>query len=91
MDISLSTDSWISGKRILDLEKEALLLFCDALDDISIPFALSAFYSRTRNHCKYLNIKQPKENWNQVKNKLGAIEGGRNIICFLRRLIRYRI
>ena len=74
MDISLSTDSWISGKRILDLEKEALLLFCDALDDISIPFALSAFYSRTRNHCKYLNIKQPKENWNQVKNKLGAIE-----------------
>jgi nitric oxide reductase NorD protein len=74
MDISLSTDSWISGKRILDLEKEALLLFCDALDSISIPFALSAFYSRTRNHCKYLNIKQPKENWNQVKNKLGAIE-----------------
>ncbi|MBK8397610.1 MAG: VWA domain-containing protein [Leptospiraceae bacterium] len=74
MDISLSTDSWISGKRILDLEKEALLLFCDALDSISIPFALSAFYSRTRNHCKYLNIKQPKENWIQVKNKLGAIE-----------------
>lgn len=31
MDVSLSTDSWIGGRRILDIEKEALITLATAL------------------------------------------------------------
>lgn len=77
LDSSLSTDSWIDGKRILDVEKEALVIFCEALDILHIPFSMSAFSSRTRNHCKYFMIKNPKEQWVPSANRLGAIEPNR--------------
>jgi nitric oxide reductase NorD protein len=74
IDLSLSTDSWVNGKRILDVERESLLLFSESLEALNIPFQISAFYSRTRNHCKYLRIKSDKESWEDIKNRLGALD-----------------
>ncbi|WP_324104207.1 nitric oxide reductase activation protein NorD [Noviherbaspirillum sp.] len=44
IDISGSTDGWISARRrIIDVEREALLLVCFALDGMNEPFAVHAF------------------------------------------------
>jgi nitric oxide reductase NorD protein len=46
MDISGSTDAWVSGgRRVLDLEKEATLVFCEALEALGDHYAIYAFAS----------------------------------------------
>ncbi|MDZ4728247.1 MAG: VWA domain-containing protein [Leptospira sp.] len=74
LDLSLSTDSWIHGRRILDVERESLLLFAEALNSLDIPFEIGAFYSRTRNQCKFMRIKRDKDTWLNTRDKLGALE-----------------
>lgn len=74
MDLSLSTDSWVNGNRVLDVERESLLLFSNALECLDIPFEMGAFYSRTRNQCKFIRIKSLKESLQQTKDRLGALE-----------------
>jgi len=44
VDVSGSTDGWIaSDKRIIDVEREALLLVCLALDGMADPYCVLAF------------------------------------------------
>src|SRR5690606_7631406 len=44
VDVSASTDSWITGDlRVVDVEKEALLVVCDALDALGDPYTILAF------------------------------------------------
>ncbi|EOQ90259.1 hypothetical protein LEP1GSC202_0578 [Leptospira yanagawae serovar Saopaulo str. Sao Paulo = ATCC 700523] len=73
MDLSLSTDSWIHDKRILDVERESLLLFSECLDELKIPFGIAGFYSRTRNHNQFIHIKQMNESWKVVRDRLGPL------------------
>jgi nitric oxide reductase NorD protein len=47
VDCSGSTEAWISGgRRGLDLEKEATLIFCEALEALGDQYAVYAFASR---------------------------------------------
>ncbi len=73
-DISLSTDSFIAGRRIVEVEKDALIAFGECLDKYHIRFAVSAFYSRTRNHCRFLKVKEELTPWQGARNRLGALE-----------------
>src|SRR5690606_33118858 len=44
VDISGSTDGWISRhRRVIDVEREALLLVCHALEGLGSPYAVQAF------------------------------------------------
>ncbi len=44
IDVSGSTDGWIVGnRRIIDVEREALLLVCIALEGLGQPYAVQAF------------------------------------------------
>lgn len=44
IDISGSTDAWVSSnRRIIDVEREALLLVCIALEEMGEPYAVQAF------------------------------------------------
>jgi nitric oxide reductase NorD protein len=44
VDVSGSTDGWIApGRRIIDVEREALLLVCIALEGLSEPYSVIAF------------------------------------------------
>ncbi len=43
-DVSGSTDSWVSGtRRVIDVEREALVVVAHALDALGDPFAIYAF------------------------------------------------
>ena len=44
VDVSASTDSWVSGQqRIVDVEKDALLVVCEALAALGDRHAIFAF------------------------------------------------
>jgi nitric oxide reductase NorD protein len=46
LDVSASTDAWVStNRRIVDVEKEAMLIVCEALDTLGDPYGLFAFSS----------------------------------------------
>lgn len=57
MDVSLSTDSWIGGRRILDIEKEALITFATGLASCRDTFAIYTFTSRKRDYVRVTEVK----------------------------------
>ena len=74
LDISLSSDGYAAGNRVIDVEKEVSILFGEILNEFNIDFSIDCFYSKTRNHSTYLTIKGFDEDWNKAKFKVGAIE-----------------
>ncbi|MFN8416544.1 MAG: VWA domain-containing protein [Cytophagaceae bacterium] len=76
LDISLSSDGYASGNRVIDIEKEASILFGEILNEFNIEFAIDGFFSKTRNHTTYLTLKDFHEKWNTARNKIGPTEPG---------------
>ena len=74
LDISLSSDSYAAGNRVIDVEKQVSILFGEILNEFNIDFSIDSFYSKTRNFSTYLTVKDFDENWAVAKNKVGAIE-----------------
>lgn len=74
LDISLSSDGYAAGNRVIDVEKEASILFGEILNEFDIEFAIDGFYSKTRNFSTYLTLKDFHENWQVAKYKIGAAE-----------------
>lgn len=74
LDISLSSDGYAAGNRVIDVEKEVSILFGEILNEFNIDFSIDSFYSKTRNFSTYLTVKDFDENWNVAKHKIGAVE-----------------
>lgn len=72
LDVSLSTDGYTGGRRILDVEKQAVLLFGDLLKEAEVPFEVDAFSSRTRNHCDFTHVKRFDDPWRP--DRVGALK-----------------
>ncbi|MCB1323005.1 MAG: VWA domain-containing protein, partial [Leptospiraceae bacterium] len=74
LDISLSTDGFADNRRILDIEKQSLILFGELLNEAGVHFQIDGFASRTRNHCYYHNIKSFELPWNRGAALLSGVE-----------------
>lgn len=74
MDLSLSTDGYTSGLRVIDVEKQAVLLFGELLSEYGDRFQVDGFSSRTRNHCDYIHLKTFDEHWGKGASRIGALE-----------------
>ncbi|MBK8599730.1 MAG: VWA domain-containing protein [Flavobacterium sp.] len=74
LDISLSSDSYAAGNRVIDVEKKVSIMFGEILNEFNIDFSIDSFYSKTRNFSTYLTVKDFDENWSTAKHKIGAIE-----------------
>ena len=60
VDISGSTDSWVSGEsRVIDVEKEALLVVCAALEALGDPFSILAFSGEGPEAVRMLPMAKP--------------------------------
>jgi nitric oxide reductase NorD protein len=58
VDVSASTDAWVStNRRIVDVEKEAMLIVCEALDALGDPYALYAFSGEGAEHVSVPTLK----------------------------------
>lgn len=74
LDISLSSDGYAAGNRVIDVEKQVSILFGEILNEFNIDFSIDCFYSKTRNHSSYLSLKDFDDNWDTAKHRIGAIE-----------------
>lgn len=77
-DLSLSTDTWISNQaRVIDVIRDSLYLFSEALAATGDRFALYGFSSRKREHVRYHVLKEFGEAYGpRVRGRLGAIKPG---------------
>jgi nitric oxide reductase NorD protein len=77
-DLSLSTDSHINNtSRVVDVIRDSLHLFSEALSITGDRFALHGFSSRNRNHVRFYNIKGFDDSYNNdVRGNINAVKPG---------------
>lgn len=76
IDVSGSTDGWVSsGRRVIDVEREALLLVCIALGAMGEPYAVQAFSGHGPRSVSVRTLKRFDEPYgNQVAMRIAALE-----------------
>ena len=74
LDISLSSDGYAAGNRVIDIEKQVSILFGEILYEYQVDFSIAAFFSKTRNYSTFLNLKSFDDNWQRVKFKIGTAQ-----------------
>ncbi len=77
-DLSLSTDSYINDNaRVIDVIRDSLLLFAEALSATGDQFAMYGFSSRYRQHIRFHTLKAFKETHNNIsRGRINAIRPG---------------
>jgi nitric oxide reductase NorD protein len=73
LDASLSTDGWVAGRRVLDVEREAVLVLGESLRGLHDDLAVITFSSHTRRDCRVSVVKGSREPWAQAWSRLAAI------------------
>ena len=74
LDISLSSDGYAAGNKVIDVEKQVSILFGEILEEFNVDFSINCFYSKTRNHSSYLTVKDFDDSWSKAKFKIGAVQ-----------------
>lgn len=70
LDVSLSSDGYADGNRVIDVEKQVSILFGEILNEYNIDFSVYGFYSKTRNFSSYVSLKEFDENGAKQNIKL---------------------
>ncbi|PDT75860.1 protein norD [Bradyrhizobium sp. C9] len=77
VDVSLSTDAWVDGHRVLDVEKEALLVLANGLAACGDRHSILTFTSRRRSWVRLETVKAFGEPMTtQVEKRIGALKPG---------------
>ena len=76
LDVSASTDAWVSAnRRIVDVEKEAMLVVCEALDALGDRYALFGFSGEGPTHVDVLQLKGFEEPSSlQIRRRIAALD-----------------
>ncbi len=76
IDVSGSTDSWVSGsRRVIDVEREALLLVCIALEALGERYTVQAFSGEGPGAVTVRTIKSFAERHrDEVSRRIAALE-----------------
>ena len=77
-DLSLSTDAYASDQaRVIDVIRDSLFLFSEALSATGDRFALHGFSSLRRGHVRFHHLKGFDERYNgEVRGRIAAIKPG---------------
>jgi len=77
-DLSLSTDAYINDDaRVVDIIRDSLFLFSEALSATGDRFALHGFSSRNRSHIRFYNIKPFDRPYDQLaRGRINAVKPG---------------
>ena len=76
VDVSGSTDGWIAAdRRIIDVEREALLLVCIALDGMAEPYSVLAFSGEGPQAVVVRSVKRFDERYDRaVAQRIAGLE-----------------
>lgn len=70
LDVSLSTDAWVAGRRVLDLCRQAVLVLGQATDGLGDVLSVMAFASHTRNQVRAFTVQDWGEPWSMGRRRL---------------------
>ena len=78
-DVSASTDGWVSdNRRIVDVEKEALLVVCEALDALGDRYGIFAFSGESAEDVAVVPLKAFAERRSvAVERRIAALDADR--------------
>ncbi|MGD9508248.1 MAG: nitric oxide reductase activation protein NorD [Geminicoccaceae bacterium] len=77
VDTSFSTDAWVEGHRVLDVEKAALTALAFGLEACGDPFAILTFSSRCRQAVAVGTVKDFTEPMGEaVRRRIAALRPG---------------
>lgn len=75
VDLSGSTEDKVNDRRIIDIQKEAMVLMAEALNALGDSYSVLGFTSDGRYRIDIRQVKDFTEPWNdRVKNRLGNLE-----------------
>ncbi len=77
VDASGSTDSWVSGGRtVLEVEKQATLVFCEALESLGDRYGIYAFSGRGARDVRVERAKALEERYGDAaRARIGGLSG----------------
>jgi nitric oxide reductase NorD protein len=77
-DLSLSTDAWVSNEaRVIDVIRDSLFLFAEALNASGDAFAMYGFSSRRRDNVRVHALKEFDQRYDaQVRGRVQAVKPG---------------
>lgn len=77
-DLSLSTDAYATPHaKVIDVIRDALYVFGEALSSVGDPFAMWGFSSVRRHHVRLQHLKSFDEKWNDTaRARVGAVKPG---------------
>jgi nitric oxide reductase NorD protein len=77
IDASGSTDAWVSrGRCVLDIEKEATLVFCEALEALGDRYAIYAFAGHGAGDVRVLRVKGFADSYGEpVRGRIAGLHG----------------
>jgi nitric oxide reductase NorD protein len=77
VDVSLSTDAWIDNHRVLDVEKEALMVLAHGIEACGDSQSIVTFTSRRRNWVRVETVKGFDEPMGErVVRRISALKPG---------------
>ncbi|MGB3210034.1 MAG: VWA domain-containing protein [Desulforhopalus sp.] len=75
VDLSGSTDEEVNGRRVIDIQKEAMVIMAEALDVLGDPYAVYGFSSEGRFRVDMFNVKDFNEPYDEkVQHRLGNLQ-----------------
>lgn len=79
VDVSASTDAWVSSnRRIVDVEKDALLIVCEALDALGDRYAIFTFSGTGSEHVSVMPLKRFDERSGEaVQQRIASLDSER--------------
>jgi len=77
VDVSLSTDAWVDNRRVLDVEKEALLVLANGIAACGDRCSILTFTSRRRAWVRVETVKDFDEPFSKtVEHRIAALKPG---------------
>lgn len=73
-DMSLSSGSWVANRRLIDVIREAVLVFGEVAFRLGDAFQIQCFASHTRHHCRVWDLKTWDQPWPSSGNRLFGLE-----------------
>jgi nitric oxide reductase NorD protein len=73
LDVSLSTDGWVRGHRVLDVARDAVLVLGEVADRLGDRLRVLAFSSETRHRCRVREVRGWNEPWSLGRARIGAL------------------
>ena len=77
IDVSLSTDAWVEDRRVIDIEKEALLVLAHGLASCGDDYSIQSFTSQRRSKVWVDTLKSFDETMSEaIEGRIAALKPG---------------